>query len=381
MFEKGKNVIISEVVFSYDLFQSLLAKFKGAFSRSSLSIEEAFKDLDDLDLIINTTMNKDSYKYYSLLPHKEKKEIENVLKQIIVFKGSRYGVFTDKLTDNQKLINSLFDAYFSYFVPYMYYYIVFDKDGNFDKRATFQNLDTLFINLPQRHTAYKKAYNMQMDNLNAFDYAMSIDELTVKDSITINSMVNYSNEDKVLGFKKTNNDVIGANFNTVDKTEVPFEMQKLFAEYKDDFGMVVPDINEHGISAEEKRRRIYNIFRKEAIFHIRFIRIHPFSDGNGRTGRIMLNHHLLKQGLAPVILSLAMSEEYKNCINNNDVEGLAKLLFYSSSLQLANWISEKTANTSLVPKKANNYQLAELVGYDEEIEEMKPKFNIKNFLF
>ena len=32
--------------------------------------------------------------------------------------------------------------------------------------------------------------------------------------------------------------------------------------------------------------------KREALFHLEFIRIHPFEDGNGRTGRLLLNYNL-----------------------------------------------------------------------------------------
>ena len=38
-------------------------------------------------------------------------------------------------------------------------------------------------------------------------------------------------------------------------------------------------------------------YLREARFHIRFERIHPFEDGNGRTGRILVNRGLLQAGL------------------------------------------------------------------------------------
>ena len=56
------------------------------------------------------------------------------------------------------------------------------------------------------------------------------------------------------------------------------------AEYKEGFGMDILDPAEEGISNEERMERTYLIFKREAIFHIRFERIHPFNDGNGRTG-------------------------------------------------------------------------------------------------
>src|SRR5438876_9618624 len=39
-----------------------------------------------------------------------------------------------------------------------------------------------------------------------------------------------------------------------------------------------------------------------ALFHYRFIRIHPFDDGNGRVARILMNFILMQFGYPPVII-------------------------------------------------------------------------------
>lgn len=71
---------------------------------------------------------------------------------------------------------------------------------------------------------------------------------------------------------------------------------------------------------------------REALFHICFIRIHPFEDGNGRTGRLIMNYNLLKQGLAPVILTKEIESIYHEFIKNFDEEAMAEL-FRSQSLK------------------------------------------------
>ena len=368
LFCKGQDVAIAGQVFPYDTFEYLLNRFKEAFSHTSLTIEEAFQELDDLDLIINSSLNEEAYQYYCCLSSKEQKEITGILHQIIVFKASRYGVFSEPVGNDQKQIDLLYKKYFSYFDTYIYHYIKFDSQGNFDKVGTFHNLDTLFLNLPRRNKAYEKAYGMQRDHLDAFDYAMSLDDLGIADTIQINAIVNESDEDKVIGYKKTNNDILSASFTPTDKKNVPIEMQKLFADYKNDFGMDIKNPEEPGISPKERYERACNIFRREALFHIRFIRIHPFNDGNGRTGRIILNYHLLKEGLAPAMISHVLADDYRKCINDYDVEGLAKMLFNSSSLQIANWVSIKKVNTSISRRDINpdNSRLAAILGHEEE---------------
>ncbi len=45
-----------------------------------------------------------------------------------------------------------------------------------------------------------------------------------------------------------------------------------------------------------------NIIERVAWFHCEFEMIHPFVDGNGRIGRVLMNHQLLRAGMPPVIV-------------------------------------------------------------------------------
>jgi Fic family protein len=41
---------------------------------------------------------------------------------------------------------------------------------------------------------------------------------------------------------------------------------------------------------------------RTAELHARFVKIHPFIDGKGRTGRLLLNFELMKAGYPPAII-------------------------------------------------------------------------------
>ena len=69
-----------------------------------------------------------------------------------------------------------------------------------------------------------------------------------------------------------------------------------------------------------------NIFYKLAKYHIEFEKIHPFEDGNGRTGRLLLNYELIKNNLPPVVISKDDRVKYFEFLKNDDITGLAEWL-------------------------------------------------------
>lgn len=69
-----------------------------------------------------------------------------------------------------------------------------------------------------------------------------------------------------------------------------------------------------------------NLSRKLAQFHIDFERIHPFTDGNGRTGRVIIIKELLHNNLPPIVIPIELRAEYINYIANYNIEGMSKLI-------------------------------------------------------
>ena len=64
----------------------------------------------------------------------------------------------------------------------------------------------------------------------------------------------------------------------------------------------VPDLLEELIEWVNDNPLNLNIVERISVFHHRFVWIHPFFDGNGRTARLVMNLLLMKWGYPPVIV-------------------------------------------------------------------------------
>ncbi len=106
-----------------------------------------------------------------------------------------------------------------------------------------------------------------------------------------------------------------ADMTTASPDEVGKEMKKLISEYQ----------------------KISNVTFKDILnFHVRFERIHPFQDGNGRVGRLIMFKECLKYNIVPFIID----EQHK--------------LFYYRGLR--EWNNEKGYLTDTCLSAQDNYK-------------------------
>lgn len=108
-------------------------------------------------------------------------------------------------------------------------------------------------------------------------------------------------------FKETSNYIKGADFETADPSQVPTLMQQ----WCDNLNYQL----QHANTFDDKLRIILAM-------HIQFEQYHSFSDGNGRTGRILINYLLMRMRQPLLIIARQNRSEYISYLQNNDIDGL-----------------------------------------------------------
>lgn len=78
-----------------------------------------------------------------------------------------------------------------------------------------------------------------------------------------------------------------------------------------------------------------HFLEKISEFHLEFERIHPFCDGNGRIGRVLINHQLMQLGFPPVIIRNKEKSAYYNSFKEYQAGNKRKTAIMEKVLSLA----------------------------------------------
>lgn len=70
---------------------------------------------------------------------------------------------------------------------------------------------------------------------------------------------------------------------------------------------------------EEEQKGELTPVELAALFHYRYIRIHPFEDGNGRIARLMVNYIFLRHGWPMIVVRNRNKQEYLEALHQSDM--------------------------------------------------------------
>lgn len=70
---------------------------------------------------------------------------------------------------------------------------------------------------------------------------------------------------------------------------------------------------------EEENKSVLSPAKLAALFHYRYIRIHPFEDGNGRMARLLTNYILLRHNWPMIIVRSRKKQEYLEALHKTDL--------------------------------------------------------------
>jgi len=185
---------------------------------------------------------------------------------------------------DKKLIEDMFRDFKTYYV-----YNTNAIEGN---TITLQETDLL---LNKNKTPEGRDLRDVYDHINereAFDFISEnkpgiSNELIIK----LHSMLLKNIDKRIGGFRLHNVRVFGASFDTSPAEYVKTDMSLLLKWY------------------HKNKNRLHPL-ALAAIFHEKFERIHPFYDGNGRAGRMIVNLILIKNDFPPLIVENKKRKKY-----------------------------------------------------------------------
>lgn len=107
-----------------------------------------------------------------------------------------------------------------------------------------------------------------------------------------------------------------------------------------------------------------------ALFHYKFVRIHPFDDGNGRTARLLVNYILLNYDFPPIIIKSSDKMNYLRALHLADIGDIEPFV---------NYIAEQVIwSLQISIKAAKSEEIDEPEDLDKRLSLLKRKLGEKS---
>ena len=122
------------------------------------------------------------------------------------------------------------------------------------------------------------------------------------------------------GTYKRHDYIVGRDEVGASAEDTPYEMAEL-----------LEDIADNSITAS-------NVIKAAAYLHCKMENIHPFSDGNGRTGRLLINHLLMNHNNPPMIIFNEDKKEYFAALRSWDErQSISEMIAFIKSEVVKTW--------------------------------------------
>lgn len=163
--------------------------------------------------------------------------------------------------------------------------------------------------LPNNSKITKREYFEVLNHQDAFDYIFHNLENDMPLSVDIIQGIHQRLTDRLQHdsgkFKTSENYIKGVDFETASPAQTPELIKQLIENLQFQIS--------HAESDEGKIKAILE-------GHIAFEKIHPFSDGNGRTGRMIMAYSLLSSNLPPLIIKKEDRDKYGSILHSAQVK-------------------------------------------------------------
>jgi len=283
---KGKRVIAKDIAYlgnSLDEVRKSLEKkeYKEKVRKTYKTIHNFIESNHWLEKTKNLKLKKDDF-------------LGKKLEEIEACKLHYNNVFKkqDELTKKETLKNFVIEFAFN----------TTSIEGNTITLQQTKNL--LEEGLTPENKTLREIYDLQNTEKVFFDILRKDEELSHELIINIHSDL-MENIDARKGYRRVDIHVLKSNFKATPAPFVKTDMDLLLKWYK------------------QNKKKLHP-FVLGIIFYHKFEKIHPFMDGNGRTGRILLNYILTKNNYPPLVIYKKTRANFLEALRKADKSNFTK---------------------------------------------------------
>lgn len=252
------------------------------------------------------------------------------------------------------------------------------------KRQTLAMMDAMTLSDNSTKAEVEILNALKADEL-VYQEAQSEKALTPHFIREVNALILEGVESRTGSYRENNVEITGAAFQPPDHYEVPRLVREMITEF-------------NGGDAQHP-------LVKAAWLHNTFTHIHPFLDGNGRTGRLLQDYTLLRSGYFPTGIPSYKRDSYYDALQSADdgnIDDLVQIIAESELTiiskvqsiiddnkfrgkiisQLSKVVSAKKKDTQfkqyLVWKHRMQTMLNQLVSFTDDLNDASPEISIRN---